>query len=179
MMDKEHLPKIVLGIIGFFVIIVLYANELSWYNNTFDRNSLIITALILGVLIGLAIGYRLQKPERETIATFQIYMAAIVLSALLMPFVLSLSNRVLSFRGITEEPVEFVRNEAYNANRFGKIPQENPDGYYSFVIRKGTVVRLHTEQPVYENATRGTTVVLPVKKGLLGYDIAYPHLLLK
>jgi len=178
-MSKEHLPKIILGILGFFVMIVLYTNEFSWYNNTFDRNSLIVTALILGILVGLGIGYRLQKPERETIDTFQTYIAAIVIAAILMPLLLSLTNRVLSFRGIMEEPVEFVKNEGYNANRFGKIPQENPDGYYTFVIRKGAVVRLHTKQPIYQSATKGTIVSLPIKKGLLGYDIAYAHLLMK
>jgi len=178
-MDKKHIPKIVLGIVGFIIMIVLYTNEFSWYNNTFDRNGLVVTALILGVLVGLGIGYRFQKPERETIETFQIYIAAIIISAVLMPLVLSLTNRVLSFRGVMEEQVEFVKNEAFNASRFGKIPQENPDGFYAFVIRKDNVIRLHTKQPIYENVEKGTIVSLPIKKGLLGYDIAYPHLLLE
>lgn len=171
----SNISKIILGIIVFFVLVVLYANEITWMNNTFDRNSMILTAVMLGVLVGLGAGYQLYRPEREQLETFQIFIGSIVVGALIMPLFLSLANRIASPNGIVPTNVEFVENDAFQSNRFGKIAQENPDGYHTFVIWKGEIKRIYSPVPIYENAQKGDTVTLPIKKGLLGYYIAYPE----
>ncbi len=174
---KNNIQKIVAGAVGFFIIIFLYANEFSWYANTFDRNKMILIGLLLGLLAGVAIGYKFQQENQEIIEKFQLYIGAMVIGAILMPLLFSLTNRLLSFRGAQEESVEFVKNEAFNESRFGRIPQENPDGYYAFVVRKGSIIRLTTKAPIYQEAQKGDKVLLPVKKGIWGFEIAYPHLL--
>ena len=175
---KNNIQKIVAGAVGFFILIFLYANEFSWYGNTFDRNQLILVGLLLGLIVGIGIAYKLQRENQEIIERFQLYIGIMVVSAVLMPLVFSMTNRILSFRGVTEESVEFVETEAFNESRFGLIPQEKPDGYYAILVRKGKVVRITSKEPMYENAVKGQRVILPVKKGLWGFEIAYPHLLL-
>jgi len=174
---KNNIQKIVAGAVGFFIIIFLYAKEFSWYANTFDRNKMLLIGVFLGLIAGAAIGHQFQKENQEIIEKFQIYLGCMIMGAMLMPLLFSLTNRVLSFRAAQEESVEFIKNEAFNESRFGKIPQENPDGYYTFVVRKGEIIRLTTKAPIYEKANKGDKVLLPVKKGIWGFEIAYPHLL--
>lgn len=174
---KNNVIKIVAGAIGFFIILSLYVNEFSWYANTFDRNKLMLMGSFLGLLVGMGIAYKLMRENQEIIEKFQITIGMMVLGAMLMPLIFSMTNRLFAFRSPTEESVEFVKNEAFNESRFGKIPQEDPDGYYTFVVRKGTIIRLTTKTPIYQENHKGDQVVLPIKKGLWGFEIAYPHLL--
>jgi len=173
----NNVKKIAAGAIGFFIFILLYVNEFSYYANTFNRNKLIGVGVLIGSVVGLAIGYKLQQKSQEIIGKFQIFLGMMILGAIVMPLVFSMSNRLLSFSGTKEESVEFVKSEGFNESRFGRIPQENPDGYYAFVVRKGAVLRLTTKTPIYQKAQKGDQVLLPVKKGLWGFEIAYPHLL--
>jgi len=174
---KNNIQKIVAGAVVFFIIIFLYANEFSWYANTFNRNKMMIIGVLLGLLAGAGIAYKFQFENQEIIEKIQLFIGAMVIGAILMPLVFSLTNRLLSFRGAQEESVEFVKNEAFNESRFGKIPQENYDGYYTFIVRKGAVIRLTTKTPIYEEAQKGDQVLLPIKRGIWGFEIAYPHLL--
>ncbi len=174
---SNNVTKIVSGAVGFFIFIFLYAWEFSWYANTFDRNKLIIVGIVIGMVAGLVAGYLLRHKSQEIIGKFQICVGMTVLGAILMPLILSMSNRILSFGELQQESVEFVKNEAFNENRFGHIPQEKPDGFYTFVLRNGAYIRLTTKTPIYEEAQKGDKVILPVKKGLWGFEIAYPHLL--
>lgn len=174
---KNNVIKIVAGVLVFFFILFLYVNEFSWYANTFDRNKLILIGLFLGALVGLAIAYKLMRENQELIEKFQLSIGMMVLGAMLMPLIFSMTNRIFAFSSPIEELVEFEKNEAFNESRFGKIPQENPDGYYTFVVRKGTVIRLTTKKPIYQEKQKGDRVLLPIKKGLWGFEIAYPHLL--
>lgn len=174
---KNNIQKIVAGAVGFFIMIFLYANEFSWYANTFGRNRMIMIALLMGGLAGLGVAHKLQRENQEVIEKFQLYIGLMVVGAVLMPLCFSLTNRVLSFQKVTEESVEFVKSEGFNESRFGRIPQEQPDGYFAFVIRDDAVIRLTTRTPIYQEAQRGDRVLLPIKKGLWGFEIAYPHLL--
>ncbi len=174
---RNNIKKVAAGAVGFFTFILLYVHEFSWYANTFDRNKLIITGVIIGLAVGLAIGYKLKDKSREIIGKFQICLGMMMVGAIVTPLVFGMSNRLLSFGGIEEESVEFVKNEGFKESRFGQIPQENLDGYYTFVVRNGEVLRLTTRIPIYEKAQKGEKVILPVKKGLWGFEIAYPHLL--
>ncbi len=174
---KNNVKKIAAGAVSFFIFILLYVNEFSWYANTFNRNKLIIMGVIIGLMAGLAVGYKLQHKSQEIIGKFQICLGMMMIGAIVIPLIFSMSNRLLSFSGIQEESVEFVKSEGFNESRFGRIPQENPDGYYAFVVRNGVVLRLTTKTPIYQEAHKGDQVPLPVKKGLWGFEIAYPHLL--
>ena len=174
---KNNIQKIVAGLVVFFILIFLYVNEFSWYANTFGRNKMILIGLFLGLMVGLAVGFKLMKENQEIIEKFQLAIGMMVLGGMLMPLVFSMTNRLGAFGSPVEESVEFVKNEAFNESRFGNIPQENPDGFYSFVIRKGAIIRLTTTTPIYEETLKGDRVVLPIKKGLWGFEIAYPHLL--
>ena len=174
---KNNVKRIIAGLVVFFVIISLYVNEFSWFANTFDRNKLILIGVFIGLIVGLAIAYKLMRANQELIEKFQLSIGMMVLGAMLMPLIFSMTNRLFAFSNPTEESVEFVKNEAFNESRFGKIPQENPDGYYTFVVRKGTVIRLSTKKPIYQENQKGDQVILPIKKGLWGFEIAYPHLL--
>ncbi len=175
--SRNNIKKIVAGAIGFFILISLYVNEFSWFANTFDRNKLIFIGLFLGLLAGLGVAYKLMREDQEIIEKFQLTIGMMVIGAMLMPLIFSMTNRLGAFSSPMEESVEFVKNDAFNESRFGKIPQENPDGYYAFVVRKGTVIRLTTKTPIYQENQKGDRVLLPIKKGLWGFEIAYPHLL--
>jgi len=118
---ENNVQKIASGAIGFFIFISLYVNEFSWYANTFNRNKLIAIGVFIGLLGGLAIGYKLQHKSQEIIGKFQICLAMMILGAILMPLIFSISNRILSFGSPQEELVEFVKNEGFNESRFGRV----------------------------------------------------------
>jgi len=102
----------------------------------------------------------------------QVYTFCIVLSTVFMPLLGSLSNRLLSPYSPESRTFEFVKEEAYFADRFGMIKGElpQPSGYYLFFYRDGHLERLSTKEPLGEGLEKGDTLSLTIKKGLWGFE---------
>lgn len=173
---KRH-EYIRVGLMGIaiFGVLVMSVLELKYFNNTFEAKSMVTRALILGVLIGAALSYwitkdRLDKPAMETLLKFQISIAILVFSIILMPLLASFSNRVLSFGRQAEVPVEYVAAQGFYADRYGLLDSPEPNGYFLFVLKDGQLERFKTKTNPYPNAKENETILLTVKKGFWGYE---------
>lgn len=166
---RKDFRKIIIGILAFILGIILYTLEIRHFNNTFEVKNLLIFGAILGLLVGLFLGYKMSHFGKESIEVFQIYFIITILSIIFMPLLVSLSNRWLSFHSTTIEKVEFVESNAYFASRFGNAGEPEIDGYHTFFIRKGKLERIDSKKAIFPNAKKREMVDLPVKKGLWGF----------
>lgn len=160
-----------LALLAILLMIALISFELKHFNNTFEVKTMVIAALVVGLLLGVFISYRITQDHREmeTLVKFQIWVALLICCTLIMPFLASFSNRVLSFRGVDEVPVTFVQTEGFYADRYGLLDGAEPDGYFVFVLKEGELVRLKTEENPFPNAKENETVLLPLRKGFWGF----------
>jgi hypothetical protein len=118
------------------------------------------------------IAFRLQKSAEDSVARMQIWAACLILCALFAPLVGSLINRLFSIRAAPQTFL-FFDERPYASSRFGWIEGEkiSPDGYYIFITRNGKLERIESKKPRFEGVERGAEVELPVRKGLLGFDV--------
>ncbi len=163
-----------LWLLGIFLVIVIYALEVKYFNNTFGVGSLVRRAVVVGALLGVVLGFLLtrNKPDMELLLKFQLWVAVIIGCIVIMPLLASLSNRLLSFQPAQPIPVELVRVEGFYANRFGLPEGQAPsaDGYYVFFIKDNQLERLKYAAHPFPGAQAGEVVDIPVKTGLWNYD---------
>lgn len=159
--------------------VVLYALEFRYFNLTLQVRSLVLWSVAAGVVLGAFLGYRYQRKTREQVEKIQIYAFFILLSAVFMPLLGSLSNRLLSLSEIAPVPVEFLQEEARYADRFGitKGDTVRPNEYFLFFYKDGDIHRIKTTTPEFSGKERGDTILLPIRKGLWGYEIVRPDAL--
>ena len=167
---KSDYAKIAGGIFLFISTIILYSLEFTYFNNMFEVRPLLITALMLGIFIGTLLGDRFKKFAKSPLETFQIYTVLMMLSLLMMPLLISLTNRLFSFSSPRMEKVEFVKSEIFMESRFGKLPNQKPDGYFSFFIYNGAVHRIKTKINPFSDVEEGDIISIPICKGIWQYE---------
>jgi hypothetical protein len=157
----------------FLGLIWLYVREFPLLSNTFQVKRLVVSAMFFGA-VGAA-GLLYVGRERFTPLRRHLPELASVLTAavLFSPLLFSLLNRGL---GKTEyQSFEFVSETPYLASAYGIIKGDKikPSGYYLFVRENGRTHRLQYKKQAYYPITRpGEQVLLPVRKGLLGFRVA-------
>lgn len=151
------------------LVIVLYVFEIRHFNNTLGVKGLVISGLVVGALLGLLLASQLQKYADELIEQFQIYITAMLLTMALMPLLVSMTNRLLSFHPIEKERVEFVQSDPFISSRFGHLPEQEIEGYHTFVIYRNRLERLKSKTVLFPNASKGDQVDLTLRKGLWGF----------
>ena len=160
----------VLLVIG---LIVLYVFEFRFFDRTLEFNRLFVGSMLLGGVAGFLLGYRFRGAGRELIEKVQLYVFFIVLCALFAPLFGSLSNRLLSWRGTRDVSVEFVNEEPRFASPYGVIIDEplEANRYYLFFYKDGVLYRIKTDTLHYPDLESGDTIVLPMRRGLWGFDV--------
>jgi len=95
----------------------------------------------------------------------------LALGAFAIPLFASLSNRLLA-RKAAPEKVEFVKLEPFLTAKF-ELKEEGyqPDGYNFFFVRNQAIQHVKITQPLYKDTPRGDLIDIPVRKGLLGFDV--------
>ena len=164
--------KAILGALLLFFVITLYALEFSHFSQTFNIKSLIFTALAIGFLIGCVLANTYRKKMVEQVDKMAVIFGSIILSMLIMPLVMSLSNRLLSFNKAVDKKYEFIKEEAFGSSRFGMVEgmNEDVDGYHIFFVRDGIYERIKSDKPLFDDVKKGTSINLPVKRGLFGWE---------
>ncbi len=154
------------------LIIVLYVFEFDHIGNTISVEGLIKMSLLIGLLIGLGIGWRMQNKGKEQVDRIRIWTASIVFSLFFAPLIGSMTNRLLPRSGIKHKTVEFIEEKAFAASAYGFLKGEKiePDGCYLFVYYEGAIHRLKRKKCSYTGLNQGDEIQLPVKKGLWGYE---------
>jgi hypothetical protein len=156
-----------LGLIG------LYVREFPLLSNTFQVKRLIAGAMLLGTTGGA--GFLYAKRARFTPLRRHLPELASILTVVVLfsPLLFSLLNRGL---GKTEDQAfEFVSETPYLASSYGILKGDKikPTGYYLVVRENGRTHRLQYKKQAYYPITRpGEQILLPVRKGLLGFRVA-------
>jgi uncharacterized membrane protein YjfL (UPF0719 family) len=171
--------KAALVTVLFFLFIFSYVREFDHFNLTIKARSLVIPALIIGGTLGLGLGLYLQRRYQDAVVRLQIVMACMFGLLIVSPLFASLSNRLLSWKKVKYEEVEFVREQAYYSSRFGAIRGESqmPTGYYLFFYYEGRLIRLSLDNSFFKTTEEGEQILIPVKRGLWGIDFIKPSLI--
>jgi len=133
---------------------------------------MVFIAIFVGFLLGILFSYKMtnDNKEMEILTKFKIWVALLICCSLIMPLLVSFTNRVLSFRGVEESPVTYVQSQGFYADRYGLLDSAEPDGYFIFVLKDGELVRLKTRENPFPTAKENETVLLPLRKGFWGFD---------
>ncbi len=159
----------VLALLG---VVVLYVLEFQWFQNYLDLRPMLLGSLVVGILLGIFLGFRFQKSSDDLAEIMQIWSACVILPLFLMPLFASLANRLFAKQAIEQIQVEFWEEKAYIQSRYGILKGEKLDktGYFVFVVKDGEILRLQSKTPRFPNAKKGDKVNLPLRKGLFGTD---------
>ena len=163
--------KIALIAIAVITIPVFYTLEVNPLNRTLHAGRMMAISLIIGLAIGILLGYYFQKTATEIVERIRTYAVCIMLSALVLPLLVSLSNRLLSFQAVENIPIEFVEESPRYSSRFGAYEAAQADSYVTFFYKAEQLHRIQTPQSIFPNAQRGDQGKLPIKKGLWGFEI--------
>lgn len=159
------------GALSIFLVAFLYAFEVKYFSNTFEIKSLIWRSLIVGVLVGIAVGYFFSKSFNDGLEKLKLYVFFIVIALLLFPLLGSLSNRLLSFSPKQKTEVELQSQEAYLQSRFGRIKtKKKKDGIFLFFVKDQKIQRVKTKETLFPNSKKGDRVHIVTKKGFWGYE---------
>ncbi|MBL7802856.1 MAG: hypothetical protein JNL02_03910 [Saprospiraceae bacterium] len=162
----------VAGVLVFFGLIALYVREFPVFSNTIDAGQLVVTGLIAGAVLAGGLLYALRRRLTPLANHVPELMTILVFTVLLGPLMLSLLNRL----GGREEYLsfEFLAETPYLASNYGFLKGEKlqPTGYHLQVRENGRLLRFkYKTQAYYPNTQPGDPVLLPVRKGLLGYRV--------
>lgn len=169
---KSYLIYTAIGI-GIIAIFAVYTFEFQYFNRTLHMRTLAVLAMIVGAGAGAGVAFRLQRLATDWLERVQIFVGCIFAAIILMPLLASLSNRLLSFRATKNIAVEFVEEEPYYGSRFGirsADGQAKPSHYRSFIYRDRDLLKIQTRNALFPDASRGDTVLLPIKKGRWGFE---------
>ena len=159
--------------VGLILLIVLYVFEFKHFDRTLSVKGLVISSIVVGLLLGLFLGYRFRHLAKDLTERVQIYVFFAVICMIFMPLLGNLSNRLLSFRPATATEVEFIQETPYLSDRLGVIEGQEvkPTGYYLFFYHKQQLHRTKNKAPQFPNKQRGDLIQLNIKKGLWGWEI--------
>lgn len=167
---------IFLAVLGIFGVIALYVQEFQWFQNYLNPKNMVLASLLFGLALGLALGFRFQKNGSELVDKMQIWTVCVVVSILPMPLLASFANRLFAEQKPHEAKVEFWEEKQHLIGRsptiYGFIEGNNKTemGYFIFLIIDGELVRVKSQTPRFPNISQGDSVVVPIRKGLLGVD---------
>lgn len=160
------------AVILLFGLIWLYTREFPVFTNTIGTGKLVLGSMIFGALIsgGVLFGFRnrLSPAERH----LPEIASTMVLSIVFMPLFASLINRAGG--KVSHESFEFVSEKPYISSNYGVIKGEKikPSGIRLIVQEQGKQHLFQYKQQEYFPLTEpGERVMLPMRKGLLGFRV--------
>lgn len=159
--------------LAFVGLIVLYVLEFSWFDRTMGVQRLVMWSMAVGLIVGLALGWRYRNTTENLTEKIQVYVFFTVMCTIFAPLAGSLSNRLLSPYPIYEQEAMFIEERPYLSEPLGFIQQERPKptGYYTFFYYNGKLRRIKNEDATFPGLQRGETIVLRMRKGLWGPEV--------
>ena len=165
--SKWHIIGLGLGI---FVFIALYTYEFRFFTQTLGFRKILIPAIVLFGGLGAWLGYAYSRHVKDQIDRIRIQLALFIGCLILAPWLLSLSNRWLSFRGPETIKVVYAGEVPYIAD-IGIIDDEKhlqPDGYYLYFYWNDQFHQTKEKSPQYQHVEKGAEIELLVRRGLWG-----------
>ena len=164
--------KLIAVFIAFFLFVVLYAVEVSHISRYLHFKRFWLVALGVGLLVGVvSILLTRKKVPQKGLERTQIRIAIVSVSIVLLPLLMSLSNRLLSFRTADAIQVEYVSEEGrYGGRGLIEGQQYEPTFYHLFFYWENRLYRIAYAESHFGGTAKGEMIGLPRKKGLWGFD---------
>ncbi len=176
---REYLIYGGLGLL-LLLLVVSYGPEIRYYQRTLQAGKLmgysVIGGAVLGVLLGFAFRQMLERRQGRRLAALermQAHIVAFLLCVFFAPLFGSWLNRLPAPRQPQWETFIFFEEQPHASSRYGYLEGEQiePDGYYLYVIREEKLYRFDLPRPVAKGLAKGSELSLPLRKGLLGFDV--------
>lgn len=177
-MNLKSKLLIFLGVLAIFGVIALYINEFKWFQNYLHPQNMILGSLLVGVLVGVLLGFRFQKKGEELVDKIQIWTVCLVVTLLPMPLLASLTNRLFAEQKPYETQVQFWQESKHIISGGIRMPlilfqegnKRDVVGYFIFLIIDGEMVRVESKTSRFSEINQGDTVTVPIKHGLFNVD---------
>ncbi len=168
---RERLGAIV-SVVVLFGLIWLYTREYPVFTNTLQASRLVLGAFLLGFLLAAGLLYAL----RWRLTPWANHVPEVLLIVFFIPLFMPLFASRLNRAGGTVKyrMFEFVAEAPYVASAYGWLryrPIEVTG--YRLVVRDGGHLRQfqYKSQPYFSLTHPGDTILLPVRRGLLGVEV--------
>lgn len=160
------------AVLLFFGLVWLYTREFPVFSNTIGVRTLVLASCLAGALAGSGMIYTLRHrltpwgrhlPEVAIILAFPVIFA---------PLFGSLINRAGG--ELEHQSFGFISEQPYVSSNYGLLKGEKikPTGYRLYVKEGARVLKFRYKSQAYYPITRqGEIVLLPVRKGLLGFRV--------
>ena len=179
-LKSSDVKKILSALLLFILFIILFVGEIPYLMNTFNFYVTLATVLLCGIGVGVLFGFLLKKFAEELISKFQIFVSSIVLSMVIVPLLISWSNRL--YTSPLEETLIFMESdEVYgmilkSEARKAEDGVPPPSGYLITVEREtGKVEQIRVDTDIAENLAPGDPIDLKVRRGMYGIVYAPPQ----
>jgi len=160
------------GVLVFFSLIGLYVREFPVFTNTIDAGRLAGIGFVVGAALAATLLYVFRVRLTPWSKHLPEVMTILVFTVLFGPLMASLLNRL---GGKSEyQSFEFLAETPYLSSNYGILKGEKirPTGYKLEVREKGRLLRFrYKTQAYYPNTKPGETVLLPVRRGMLGFRV--------
>lgn len=161
-----------LGVLVFVASIWLYVREFPYFSNTIGVGKLVGVSLMAALLLGGGILWFWKAHFKPWERHLPQVLFILLFCPLFAPLLASLLNR--SAGETTYMKFEFIAETPYFSSNYGLLKGEKirPTGYF-LAVRDGDLgYRFRYKQQAYYPLTKpGETILLPVKKGLLGFQV--------
>ena len=162
----------VAAVVLFFAAIGLYVREFPVLFNTIGARVLVPGSIFTAIFVAGGILWYFRERFRPWERHLPEAIFALVFCPLFAPLAGSLLNR--SIGKTAYEPFEFIAETPYFASGYGLLKGEKikQSGYLLTVREKGRGLQFkYTRQACFPLTKPGETILLPVKKGLLGFRV--------
>lgn len=155
-----------------FGLIWLYTQEYAVFTNTLQAGRLVLGAVVAGV--GLAAGVLFSLRHRLT--PWANHVPEVLLVVVFLPLFTPLFASRLNRAGgsVSHRPFEFVAEVPYIASAYGwlRFRPVEATGYRLLVKKDGCLYRFqYKRQRYFPLSQPGDTVLLPIRRGLLGAEV--------
>ncbi len=159
-------------VIAFGALIWLYTREFPVFTNTIGAGRLVFGAMIAGALLAAAALYAFRERLRPWDRHVPEIATVLVFTTLFAPLFASLLNRAGG--PVEHQSFEFVSEIPYLSSNYGLLKGEKiePTGMRLLVKEDGKLYRFqYKKQPYFPITEPGERILLPMRKGLLGFRV--------
>jgi hypothetical protein len=168
---RERLGAVV-SVVVLFGLVWLYTREYPVFTNTLQASRLVLGAFLFGFLLAAALLYAL----RWRLTPWANHVPEVLLIVFFIPLFMPLFASRLNRAGgtVAHRPFEFVAEAPYVASAYGWLRYRPIEvSGYRLIVKDGERLRRfqYKSQSYFPLAQPGDTILLPVRRGLLGVEV--------
>lgn len=170
----DYRIEIAAAVLGFFLLVVLYATEIPFFNRYLSFSKFMIFSLTFGLILGGAGAWYFSKKLTDSYDRMRLRIGLLVAGLIFGPLLFSLINRHLDPWPSRIETVEFFDLEERYSSRFGlpetgKTPE--PNSIHLYFYRNSSLTRIVFNKKIdLTGVDRGDLIGIIIRQGLFGVE---------